>query len=148
MMKIKGLLILLTFLVVGCNSAKKTISQPTDESITEKYWKLKTLEGKAITMKKNQEREIFFTLKTQGNRVSGFAGCNSLSGEYTLEKGNKISFKNVAVTMKMCPDVDVNENDFLEVFELADNYTISEDVLTLNVGRRTPLAVFEAVYMN
>ena len=50
--------------------------------------------------------------------------------------------------MKMCPDVDVNESDFLEVFELADNYTIKDDVLTLNVGMRAPLAVFEAVYMN
>ena len=99
-------------------------------------------------MKKNQEREIFFTLKTEENRVTGFAGCNSLSGEFTLEEGNKISFKNVAVTMKMCPDVDVNESDFLEVFELADNYTIKDDVLTLNVGMRAPLAVFEAVYMN
>ena len=49
--------------------------------------------------------------------------------------------------MKICPDVDVNESDFLKVFELADNYTISEDILTLNVGRRAPLAVFEAVYM-
>ena len=49
--------------------------------------------------------------------------------------------------MMACPDVAVNEADFLEVFELADNYTIVNDVLSLNVGRRAPLAVFEAVYM-
>lgn len=148
-MKIKALLlVLLTLIVIGCNSAKNTNLQSKDDTITEKYWKLKTLDGKAITMKKNQEREIFIILKTQDNRVTGFAGCNGLSGEYTIEKGNRISFKNVAVTMKMCPDVAVNESDFLEVFELADNYTISKDVLTLNVGRRTPLAIFEAVYMN
>lgn len=148
LIKIKALLlVLLAFIALGCNSAKKTISEPKEETITEKYWKLKTLDGKAISMKKNQEREIFFTLKTQQNGVTGFAGCNGLSGEYALEKGNKISFKNIAVTMKICPDVDVNESDFLEVFELADNYTISEDILTLNVGRRAPLAVFEAVYM-
>ena len=148
-MKTRSLLfVLFAFIAIGCNSAKKTNPEAKDETITEKYWKLKTLDGKEVTMKKNQEREIFFTLKTQDNRVTGFAGCNSLSGEYSLEKGNKISFKNVAVTMKMCPDVDVNESDFLEVFELADNYTISEDVLTLNIGKRTPLAIFEAVYMN
>lgn len=139
---------LLVLTIVSCNSTKKTSPEATNVAITEKYWKLKTLGGKEVTMKKNQEREIFFTLKTEENRVTGFAGCNSLSGEFTLEEGNKISFKNVAVTMKMCPDVDVNESDFLEVFELADNYTIKDDVLTLNVGRRAPLAVFEAVYMN
>lgn len=114
--------------------------------IVEKYWKLKTLEGKDIEMVDNQEREIFFTLKSQDNRVNGFAGCNSISGEYTLEEGNRIRFSKMATTMKMCPDVDINESEFLKVFELADNYTINGDVLSLNVGRRAPLAVFEAVY--
>lgn len=116
------------------------------DPIVEKYWKLKTLEGKDVKMADNQEREIFFTLKSQENRVTGFAGCNSISGEYTLEEGNRIRFKNMATTMKMCPDVDVNESEFLKIFELADNYTITDDVLSLNVGRRAPLAVFEAVY--
>ncbi len=117
-----------------------------DNPITEKYWKLKTLEGKEIKMVKNQEKEIFFTLKTDENRVNGFAGCNSISGEYTLEKGNRIRFSNMLSTLKACPDVDVNEAEFLKIFELADNYTIVDDVLSLNVGRRAPLAVFEAVY--
>jgi heat shock protein HslJ len=116
--------------------------------IVEKYWKLKTLDGKEVKMADNQEREIFFTLKSQGNRVTGFAGCNSISGEFTLEKGNRIRFNNMATTMKMCPDVNVKESEFLKVFELADNYTIKADELRLNVGRRAALAVFEAVYFD
>lgn len=147
-MKTKStLLVLIILIVASCNSTKKTTPESNNDTITEKYWKLKTLEGKEVTMKKNQEREIFITLKTDQNRVTGFAGCNTLSGEYTLEEGNKIHFKNIAVTMRACLDVDVNESEFLEVFELADNYTIKNDVLSLNVGRRAPLAVFEAVYM-
>lgn len=121
---------------------KKDVTSP----IVEKYWKLKTLEGKAVKMADNQEREIFFTLKSQDNRVTGFAGCNSISGEYALEEGNRIRFSKMATTLMMCPDVDFNESEFLKVFELADNYTINGDVLSLNVGRRAPLAVFEAVY--
>ena len=121
---------------------KKDVTAP----IVEKYWKLKTLEGKDVKMAENQEREIFFTLKSQENRVTGFAGCNGISGEYTLEAGNRIRFSNMATTMKMCPDVTVNESEFLQVFELADNFTINGDVLSLNVGRRAPLAIFEAVY--
>ena len=116
--------------------------------IVEKYWKLKTLDGKDVKMADNQEREIFFTLKSQDNRVTGFAGCNTISGEYILEEGNRIRFDKMATTLMMCPDVDVNESEFLKVFELADNYTINDDVLSLNVGRRAPLAVFEAVYFN
>lgn len=122
-------------------------AEMNDNVITEKYWKLKTLQGKNVTMAENQEKEIFFTLKTDQNRVTGFAGCNTLGGEYTLEKGNRIRFSNMLSTMKACPDVDVNEAELLKVFELADNYTIVDDVLSLNVGRRAPLAVFEAVYM-
>jgi len=98
-------------------------------------------------MAENQEREVFFTLKTDENRVTGFAGCNTLTGAYTLEDGNRIRFSNMGVTMMACPDVDFNESSFLEVFNLADNYTINGDTLTLNVGRRAPLAVFEAVYL-
>ena len=117
-----------------------------NEPIVEKYWKLKTLEGKDVKMSDNQEREIFFTLKSQDNRVTGFAGCNTIGGEYTLEKGNRIRFTNMLTTLKACPDVDFNESELMKVFELADNYTIVNDVLSLNVGRRAPLAVFEAVY--
>ena len=49
-------------------------------------------------------------------------------------------------TLRACPDVKVNESEFLKVFNLTDNYTMVEDKLTLNIGRRAPLAVFEAVY--
>lgn len=48
--------------------------------------------------------------------------------------------------MKTCSDEDIKESEFMEVFKLTDNYTISGDILNLNVGRRAPLAVFKAVY--
>lgn len=118
------------------------------EPIVEKYWKLKTLEGQDIKMADNQEQEIYFRLQSQGNRVTGFAGCNTINGEYTLEEGNRIRFNGMLTTLKACPEVDVNESEFLKIFELADNYTIVDDVLSLNVGRRAPLAVFEAVYFD
>lgn len=125
-----------------------TMVGSSSEPIVEKYWKLKTLEGKDVKMSENQEREVYFILKSQDNRVAGFAGCNTLSGSYKLEKGNRIRFSQMASTLMACPDVDFNEAEFLKVFELADNYTINGDILSLNVGRRAPLAVFEAVYMN
>lgn len=116
------------------------------EPITEKYWKLVTLEGKEVTMVPNQEKEIYFMLKTDENRVQGFAGCNTFNGTYTIEAGQRLRFSPLATTMKACPDVNVNESELFQVFELADNYSIRGDTLSLNVGRRAPLAVFEAVY--
>lgn len=125
---------------------KKAVT--STEPIVEKYWKLKTLEGKNVKMGKNQEREVFFTLKANENRVTGFAGCNTMMGSYTLEEGDRIRFSQLATTMMACPDVDFNESEFLKIFELVDNYRITGDRLELYIGRRAPLAVFEAVYFD
>lgn len=159
-MKMKILsLVLVTILTVGCKSNKEKKSEnnqhpnePTaasDTSITNKYWKLIKLDGQEVTMAKNQERERYFSLKADKNRIQGFSGCNSFSGEFTLEKEKKrIRFSQLASTMKACPDVDVDESAFLKIFDLTDNYTINNDTLSLNVGRRAPLAVFKAVYFD
>ncbi len=128
-------------------SPKKATTTTSDNVITDKYWKLVTLEGKKVSMVKNQEREVYFTVKSNDNSVTGFAGCNTFGGSFTLEKGNRIRFTQMLSTMKACPDVQWNEAEFLNVFELADNYTINGDILSLNVGRRAPLAVFQAVYL-
>lgn len=40
-------------------------------------------------------------IEFSANQVSGDMGCNSFSGEYTL-KGNKLTFKNTAATLRMC----------------------------------------------
>ena len=147
-MKTKIIVItVLSIFVMSCNSKKEKKVDSFDESITGKYWKLKTLKGKDIKMEENQKREIFFTLKANDSSVSGFAGCNSLVGQFSIEKGNRIRFKNMGTTLMICPDISFKESEFLDVFKLADNYTIKDGVLSLNVGRRAPLAVFEAVYM-
>lgn len=156
--KMSIITVVVIFILAGCgisnkankqNSANQTpqaMDSSENSSITNKYWKLVKLDGKNVTMAKNQEREAYFILKLKDKMVTGFAGCNTFSGSYTLEKGWRIRFSQMATTMKACPDVNVNEREFLEVFELADNYTIYNDTLSLNVGRRAPLAIFKAVY--
>ncbi|QXP63529.1 META domain-containing protein [Polaribacter sp. R2A056_3_33] len=136
-------LILILPTITNCKSTSVTNH---DDTITEKYWKLKTLYGNEIKMEDNQKREIAITLKTKDNRFSGFAGCNSINGEYILEKGNKIKFTKVISTRMFCNNTD--ESKLLKAINSTDNYTIKNNRLSLNVGKRAPLAVFEAVYMN
>ena len=112
-MKIKSFtLLLLILLITGCTSTIKTTNESTIVSITEKYWKLKSIEGKEVVFKENQEREIFITLRINDKTLTGFAGCNTLSGEYTLEGNNRISFKNIAITMKICPNVGMKKVNY------------------------------------
>ncbi len=146
-------------LTVGCQSThhepqnaiidkSHTESAPLDysEQIVGKYWKLIELEGRPVTMTEDQQREIHIKLSAEQSRVSGFAGCNNFFGTYAFEKGMKIKFTELATTMMACPDLEVNEQAFLEVLNLTNNYTLYKDTLQLNIGKRAPLAVFKAVY--
>ncbi len=158
-MRLSIFLSLFSLMIMSCGGNKKADDDATanndkaieqadfDQQVAGKYWKLILLEGQEVQMAENQEREIFFTLNDDDKTVSGFAGCNSITGEYELAEGNRIRFTNIGITMMICPDVAVNESEFMEVFELTDNYTIHNDTLSLNVARRAPLAIFEAVYM-
>lgn len=121
----------------------KSIDRPV--TITDTYWRLKTLKGQPVEMAKNQTRETFFRLKSEDNSVTGFAGCNTLFGSYALDPGNKIHFSHIAATLMACLDGDIRETEFLQVFEHADNYSLIDGELTLKNGQNT-LAVFEAVY--
>jgi heat shock protein HslJ len=115
------------------------------EDITEKYWKLTELYGEAVTTPEGG-REAHIILKKEDNRVTGNGGCNILNGSYTLETGNRIRFSQMVSTMMMCVNMDV-EMKMKQVLEMADNYTVKDNILTLNKARMAPLARFEAVYM-
>ena len=115
-----------------------------DHPIVEKYWKLIELRGAPIDNKNSKEAFIIF--RAQGNRVHGNFGCNNFTGSYKLDEGNRLSFSQMAGTMMMCPDMEV-EQAFSEVLRLADNYNIVGDQLVLNRARMAPLARFVAVYL-
>ncbi len=113
--------------------------------IVEKYWKLKTLNGKKVKREKDREQEIHFTLNPRDNTVTGFAGCNTISGSFKLEGDNEVFFSQMIATMKACPDMDFNEWEFIKVFELADTYQIKGKKLELFGKANVPLAVFEVM---
>lgn len=123
-----------------------TFTPIIEKEIVNKHWKLKILGGDTVKMIPNQEKEQYFILNSDGN-ISGFAGCNHFNGKYELKKENRISInENLGFTKKLCPDVEIDEGAFLKILLLADNYTIKGDLLFLNVRKKSPLAVFEAVY--
>lgn len=118
-----------------------------DNAITEKYWKLIELNGKEITFaSEEQGREAYFILKNDDNRVIGNTGCNDMNGSYTLsEENHSISFTPFVTTRMACIGVDY-EQEFLNMFETCDSYSMQNDTLTLSNGEK-PLALFAAVYL-
>jgi heat shock protein HslJ len=78
--------------------------------------------------------------------VSGNLGCNSFTGSFTLQEGNRITFSKLVNTQIMCLDMSI-ETEIVRVLQNADNYNLNEDKLVLNRARMAPLARFERAYM-
>lgn len=117
-----------------------------DNVITEKYWKLVELNGKAIATPETGKREAHFILKEKDNRVTGNTGCNVMNGSYELSgEGYGIHFSQLATTRMACFGVD-NEQEYLDIFNQCDSYAVENDTLTLSKGEAS-LARFVAVYL-
>lgn len=143
------ILIMTVFLFSACGNTQTSTAayySDFDQTITEKYWKLKILYGKEIRMEEHQEREAYFTLKTDDNRLSGFGGCNEMMGSYELDDLQQIRFSKISTTRKACPLIQFDENEYVQMFEDAAQYKIGRDQLTLLNNRNEELAKFEAVY--
>ena len=117
------------------------------ETITDKYWKLIEINGKQVTWNESFRREPFLILRSEEQRVNGSSGCNTFLGTFEIDPVvNRIKFSQMASTRMMCLDMEI-ENAMKNVFEMANNYTLSPDGKYLSINRaRMALARFEAVY--
>lgn len=107
------------------------------------FWKLTELMGRSVPDPAPGTRVMHLVLSPEDGRVQGFAGCNSLTGRYTLQAGNRIRFADLTTTLMACKDMSYEES-FKKILETADNYSLLGDTLTLNKARMAPLARFVA----
>ncbi len=121
------------------------ILHKADNRITEKYWKLISLNGNDITVDSTFNREPYLILKAnEQHRISGNAGCNQLMGTYELKPENGISFSKMASTLMACPNLNL-EDQFVDALQTADKYAVNGEYMTLFEGEQ-PLAKFKVVY--
>lgn len=138
-------LAVLTILFANCAGGKNVSANKSSEQteITGNKWVLVELNGKEITGKLNN-KEPFLVFLNDGSRYSASGGCNTLGGEYLFGGNGKITFKPGMTTMMACDDMETDKL-LTEVFRNANNYTLSNDVLSLNQGRKAALARFKKV---
>ncbi len=145
---------LIVVFFTNCSHTKKITSAESglmksntpNASLTETYWKLTQLMGKPVVMDSANEKEIHITLRKEGNRVEGFAGCNGFGGTYTTKNDFNISFSDMLHTMMACPELDT-ENQLFTVLKTVDNYYVTGDSLSMSKARMAPMARFVAVYL-
>lgn len=139
MNKIALLFIILTLL--QCKSTHKNVSTATLENT---YWKLSEMNGKPlVTTTDAKEVHMILTSTDNEKRVKGFAGCNSMGGNFTLE-GNKIHFTIFSTKMFCQERMDV-EDFFTKALSKAETYIIKGEELSLHQGE-IKLITFESVY--
>ena len=112
--------------------------------LTNTYWKLTVINGKAVQKTYNKRREAHMVL-SQG-RVKGSTGCNGMGGAYVLD-GNKLSFsdKGMAMTRMFCKGS--VENQFLKAMREMQSYKIKGEYLEIFDKNGAKLARFESVYL-
>lgn len=131
---------------------KKSVSEvsnptsPTDEvrdnQLEFKKWKLVELNGVKVTNSKDKPMFIQFN---KDNRYTAFTGCNNMMGSYEIKEDvMRIKFTKGASTMMACPDMTI-EQEFAEMLEKVDNYSLNGNNLSFNRARMAPLARFEAI---
>ena len=111
-------------------------------SLTETRWQLTMLNEKESGAGAGG-RVPFITLMEKDSRMAGFAGCNQMSGGYTLE-GEQISFSAIAMTARACVEGMELERDLGKAIGQTVRYTLSGKTLTFYSEDGRAVAQFEA----
>ncbi len=115
-------------------------------SINNKYWKAVEIMGEPVEMPEGMSQEPYIKLNEMGE-ISGHGGCNSFFGKFKLEGKNFIQFSDFGMSEMEC-QYESYDQKLMEALNMTRQYTTrGEDEMQLIVGKRAPLAVFKAVYM-
>ena len=128
-MKILFSLLALLLYTDSCDSAKTAMDSNQKSVQNERLgsYTISRLENRTTF-----PNEITLAFDEETNKVSGFAGCNSFFGTYTITNDN-ITFSNIASSKKYCPynDVSTVEDQFLNSLSRISTFKIEDNVLKL-----------------
>ncbi|MTI41081.1 copper resistance protein NlpE N-terminal domain-containing protein [Fulvivirga lutimaris] len=116
-----------------------------DDQITERYWKLSSLNGIPITVAETQPREAHFILKNQEKKVNGHTGCNVMNGTFETGPDRKLEFKGMISTRRACMNVPY-ESEFTQMLDKVRSYNLVGDTLILKSESDAELAKLYSVY--
>lgn len=120
----------------------ETCDASTSATLENTHWTLVQAMGEPVVTPADR-REAYMTLDPIGTRVAGFGGCNGFSGVYQLD-GDKLHFKDVAMTMMACTDSQNPEARFVRVFNEAAHWKVAGQELVLWDASGKPVATFRA----
>ncbi|AWM12599.1 hypothetical protein DI487_01065 [Flavobacterium sediminis] len=101
-------------------------------------WKLQKMNDQILT-EADFDNFPQLEIKNDENYFYGSTGCNRMNGAMLYEN-EKLSFKNIITTRKMCLKSAENETTFLTLLQQVDEYSISDATLNLKSNGKTILS--------
>jgi copper homeostasis protein (lipoprotein) len=112
------------------------------ESLQEMYWKLTRVENQPVMVGPGQ-REPHLIFRKEKNQLSGFSGCNNMSGTYKLN-GDELTFRPIAATRMACLKGGETESALFKALDRVRRWKILGQHLELYDAGGALLARFEA----
>lgn len=109
------------------------------------YWKLVRLGDEAVEVKDDQ-REPYFVLHSEEQRVGGYSGCNRLTGSYVTSE-DTLTFSQMGGTMMACAEGMELERAFLDALGKVARFRIEGETLEVFDTSGASLALFESRYL-
>ncbi len=116
----------------------RLVGVPKERPLENTYWVLVEINGNAIV---RNDVKLFIQLNPDLKRVTGFAGCNQIGGDYELN-GKKLSFKTSSTRM-FCENKMEIESAFLQALNEVNGFSITEHDLSL-MHEKNVLLKFQA----
>lgn len=129
-----GLALLVVLVAVAACGGRARVPR-----FAEHEWRLVQLDGKPVR-RDGDERAPHLLFRGDG-RVTGFGGCNRLSGTYEV-RGDRLTLGPLAATRMACADAMDIESAFLGALGRVRRWKLESGRLKLLPDEGSPLAVF------
>ena len=125
-----------SFLVIVTVTACSPRLSP-DSSWRDRKWVVSEVNGTPVQLSgTNRDAHLYFS--PSDKRFTGSGGCNRISGSYTINNNGRLSFSEPNRTKMACDDIAFEDN-FLNLLERVDKYTVENDMMLLKDGNRVVL---------
>jgi heat shock protein HslJ len=125
-----------SFLVIVTVTACSPRLSP-DSSWRDRKWVVSEVNGTPVQLSgTNRDAHLYFS--PSDKRFTGSGGCNRISGSYTINNNGRLSFSEPNRTKMACDDIAFEDN-FLNLLERVDRYTVENDMMLLKDGNRVVL---------
>lgn len=88
-------------------------------------WVLTEMKGVPVQLS-GTRKDAFIEFSPQEKQFTGNGGCNRISGQYALEKKDRIKLENVISTKMSCNDI-AFETSFLSLLNEVDRFKMEEN---------------------